>query len=146
MIDQVARNSVEHFKSGYFCAESVLLAVSEHHGVKSPFIPSIATGFCSGTSRTSGLCGAVAGGIMSINLFSGRRAPTDSVDENYKYVREFLQSFQKKFNTTNCAELTGCELGTPEGQEKFKKENLKEQCFRFTREATRMAMAIIERI
>ena len=146
MIDQIAQQSVKHFKSGYFCAESVLLAISEHYGIKSSFIPGIATGFCSGTSRTSGLCGAVAGGILSINLFSGRRSPKDSVEENYTYVREFLQSFQEKFNTTNCAELIGCELGTKEGQKKFKKENLKEDCFRFTQEATRMAMTIIERI
>lgn len=146
MIDQVAQKSVEHFKSGYFCAESVLLAVSEHYGIRSSFIPSIATGFCSGTARTSGLCGAVAGGILSINLFSGRRSPKDSVDENYTYVREFLQSFQEKFNTTNCAELIGCELGTKEGQKKFKAENLKEECFQFTQEATRIAMTIIERI
>jgi C_GCAxxG_C_C family probable redox protein len=119
MIDQTAQRSVEHFKSGYFCAESVLLAISEHYGIRSSFIPSIATGFCSGTARTSGLCGAVAGGILSINLFSGRRSPKDSVDENYTYVREFLQSFQEKFNTTNCAELIGCELGTKEGQKKI---------------------------
>jgi C_GCAxxG_C_C family probable redox protein len=146
MSDQTTNRSVEHFKSGYFCAESVLLAISEHYGIESPYIPSIATGFCSGTSRTSGLCGAVAGGIMSINLFSGRRSPEDKVDENYKYVREFLKSFQKKFGTTNCAELIGCELGTKEGQKKFKEENLKEECFHFTQEATRMAMTIIEKI
>ncbi|HIJ54659.1 MAG TPA: C_GCAxxG_C_C family protein [Deltaproteobacteria bacterium] len=146
MIDQVAQQSMNHFKSGYFCAESVLLAVSEHYGIRSSFIPGIATGFCSGTSRTSGLCGAVAGGILSINLFSGRRSPKDSVEENYKYVREFMQIFQEKFGTTNCAELIGCELGTKAGQKKFKKENLKEECFRFTQEATRMAMTIIERI
>ncbi len=146
MIDQVAQQSINYFKSGYFCAESVLLAVSEHYGIKSSFIPSIATGFCSGTSRTSGLCGAVAGGILSINLFSGRRSPKDSVEENYTYVREFIQSFQKEFGTTNCAELIGCELGTKEGQKKFKAENLKEECFRFTQDATRMAMTIIEKI
>jgi len=146
MIDQAAEKSVKHFKSGYFCAESVLLAVSEHYGIKSSFIPSIATGFCSGTARTSGLCGAVAGGILSINLFSGRRAPEESIEENYKYVREFISAFEEKFSTTNCAELIGCELGTKEGQEKFKAENLKEECFLFTQEATRMAMTIIERI
>ena len=146
MIDQIAQQSVEHFKSGYFCAESVLLAVSEHYGIKSNFIPSIATGFCSGTSRTSGLCGAVAGGILSINLFSGRRSPKESVEENYKYVREFIQIFQEEFGTTNCAELIDCDLGTKEGQKKFRTENLKEECYRFTQEATRMAMTIIERI
>lgn len=146
MIEQVAHKSVNYFKSGYFCAESVLLAISEHYGIESEFIPSIATGFCSGTSRTSGLCGAVAGGILSINLFSGRRSPKESVEDNYTYVREFLQSFQEEFGTTNCAELIGCELGTTAGRKKFKEENLKEECYRFTQEATRTAMAIIERI
>ena len=146
MLERVAQKSVSHFESGFFCAESVLLAISEHYGIKSGFIPSIATGFCSGTSRTSGLCGAVAGGILSINLFSGRHSPKDSVEENYTFVREFLQSFQEEFGTTNCAELIGCDLGTKAGQKKFKKENFKEDCFRFTHEATRMAMTIIERI
>ncbi len=146
MIDQVAQNSVDYFNSGYYCTESVLLAISEHYGIKSRFIPGIATGFCSGMARTSGLCGAVAGGILSINLFSGRCDPKDSVEENYTYVREFIQSFQEKFNTTNCAELIDCDLGTKEGQKKFRTENLKEECFRFTQEATRMAMTIIERI
>ena len=146
MIDQVAQQSIKHFQSGYFCAESVLLAISEHYGIKSSFIPSIATGFCSGTSRTSGLCGAVAGGILSINLFSGRRSPKESVEENYKYVREFISAFEKKFSTTNCAELIDCELGTKAGQKKCKEKNLKEECFQFTQEATRMAMTIIERI
>ena len=40
------------FDAGYYCAEAVLLAVAKHNGIESPLIPAIATGFCSGLSRT----------------------------------------------------------------------------------------------
>jgi hypothetical protein len=52
VIDQVASKSREHFISGYYCAESVLLAVSEAKGIQSDLIPKIASGFCSGMART----------------------------------------------------------------------------------------------
>jgi C_GCAxxG_C_C family probable redox protein len=144
MIDKVSARSGELFYSGYYCAESVLLAIAEGKGVQSPLIPKIATGFCSGLSRTCRLCGAVSGAIMSINLFLGRSSPGESVEVNYAAVRKFLAMFEKKFGSTNCKQLTGCDLSTEEGQETFKANNLKEQCKRYTEEAARMAMVLIE--
>jgi dihydrofolate reductase len=37
----------------------VLLAIAESQGIQPDLIPRIATGFCSGISRTGGMCGAV---------------------------------------------------------------------------------------
>jgi hypothetical protein len=51
MSHDVARRSRELFESGFLCAESVLLAVSEAEGVRSDLIPKIATGFCSGMDK-----------------------------------------------------------------------------------------------
>ncbi len=48
-LEEVARISARLFESGYVCAESVLLAMVDEHGVESKVIPSIASGFCSGT-------------------------------------------------------------------------------------------------
>ena len=42
----------------------MLLAVCDHYGIQSPWIPKIATGFCSGVARTGGLCGAYTGAVM----------------------------------------------------------------------------------
>ncbi len=72
IIEKTAERSVVLFKSGYYCAESVLLAIAEEKGIQSKLIPKIATGFCSGTLRMCGQCGAVNGAILSINLLTGR--------------------------------------------------------------------------
>jgi len=53
MTEKTAQRSGELFDSGFWCAESVLLAVAESKGIKSDIIPKIATGFCAGISRTN---------------------------------------------------------------------------------------------
>jgi C_GCAxxG_C_C family probable redox protein len=137
--DQIARRSEELFQSGLFCAESVLQAIAESRGIKSDVIPKIATGLCSGLSRTGGICGAVSGGVLAVNLVCGRTDSSQSVDNNYQLVRRFLSEFEAKFGSTNCQRLIGCRLDTPEGQQFFKANQLREKCQAFTREASRMA-------
>jgi C_GCAxxG_C_C family probable redox protein len=144
MNEDVSRRSGELFESGFYCAESVLLAITESKGIKSDLIPKIATGFCSGVSRTCGMCGAVSGAIMAINLFTGRNSPNESVLESYAAARKLLEMFETKFGSTNCKNLIGCDLGTEEGQNFFKSNNLGIQCRRYTEEATGIALLLIE--
>jgi C_GCAxxG_C_C family probable redox protein len=144
MTDEASRRSGELFQTGFYCAESVLLAIAESKGIQSELIPKIATGFCSGISRTCGTCGAVSGAIMAISLSTGRKSPTETVQETYGIVRKLLGMFESKFGSTNCKDLVGCDLGTEEGQSKFKEGNLIERCRNYTEEATGMAMALIE--
>jgi len=108
-------------------------------------IPKIATGLCGGISRTCGMCGAVSGSILALNLFYGRNKPSESADPSYAAVRKFLGIFEEKFGSTNCRDLIGCDLGTEEGYNTFiSSENLIEQCRKYTEEATGIAMSIIE--
>jgi len=118
--------------------------VAEGKNIQSELIPKIATGFCSGVSRTCGTCGAVSGAIMAINLFYGRSLPNESVERSYTMVRELMNMFESKFGSTNCKQLIGCDLGTDEGRNTFMKNNLIEQCKNYAEEATRMAMTIIK--
>jgi C_GCAxxG_C_C family probable redox protein len=104
----------------------------------------MATGFCSGLSRTCRMCGAVNGAILAISLFHGRNSKEDSVDPAYTRVRRLLDHFEKKFGSINCRELTGCDLGTEEGQEYFKENKVSKKCAGYTEEATRTAMTLIE--
>ena len=48
MSNETSQRSRELFDSGFYCAESVLLAIAESQGIESDLIPRIATGFCSG--------------------------------------------------------------------------------------------------
>ena len=90
------------------------------------------------------MCGALSGAIMAINLFYGRSEPDESVETNYTMVQKLIDMFETKFGSTNCKQLTDCDLGTDEGQHTFKSNHLIEQCKKFTEEATGMAISIIE--
>ncbi len=142
-VDDVARQSGVYFDAGFYCAESVLLAVCDHHGIQSRWIPSIATGFCSGLSRTGGMCGAYTGAVMAVNLISGRETPQDSVEKNYRSIGQLTDLFKARFGSTACTELIGCRLDTPEGQQRFKDGNLIVKCRQYTVQAAAMAMQVI---
>jgi C_GCAxxG_C_C family probable redox protein len=118
--------------------------VAESKNIQSDYIPKIATGLCAGISRTCGTCGAVIGAVMAINLVYGRSKPNESLKTNFVVVQKLLDIFKRKFGSTNCQQLIGCDLGTEEGQNKFKENNLVERCKDYTEEATKMAMSIIE--
>jgi hypothetical protein len=81
---------------------------------------------------------------MAISLFTGRNSPTESVLPAYETVRKLLEIFEARFGSTNCRDLTGCDLGTDEGQNYFKTNNLRTQCKGYTEESTRIAMSLIE--
>lgn len=136
----------ELFDSGFYCAEAVLLALAKHAGVESSVIPSIATGFCSGVSRTSGPCGAVSGAILGLNVVFGRDRAGVSVEPNYAAVRRLVSEFTAAFGSTNCRELLGCDLGTPEGQKTFRESGLRDRCREYTAVAARTAAALCAKV
>lgn len=144
MIDDAVQRSRDLFSSGYYCAESVLIATAKAHDIESDLIPRIATGFCSGVARTSGQCGAISGAIMGLGLANGRDSPEESIEETYALVRELVQRFEDKFGSRNCQQLTGCDLSTPEGQERFKVNNVIDRCYQYAEEATRIALQLLE--
>ena len=143
--EQIAHRSEELFNQGFCCSESVLQAVAEGRGIKSELVPRIATGSCAGIARTGGICGAVSGGVLGINLVAGRTGIAQSTDTNIRLVRAFLEVFEARFGTTNRERLMGCRLDTPEGQRFFKANNLREKkCQVFTKEAAGIATGILE--
>jgi len=139
----VARTAKFHFDSGYFCAESVLLAVSDHLGVASPLLPAIATGFSHGVARTWGTCGAVSGAIMGISVATGRRNPHDSHDDTHHGVRTLIQQFTEHCGSTHCSELLACDLDTRDGQRIYQENHLRAQCREYVGTAARLAASII---
>ena len=94
-------------------------------------------------ARTSKQCGAVSGGMLAINLLTGRSSPDESVDRNYTLIQEFLRAFEEKFGSTNCKELIECDLGTEEGQINFVDKDKIYQCYEYVEEATRMVLGLL---
>jgi C_GCAxxG_C_C family probable redox protein len=143
MNGRAPQRSLELFRSGFFCAESVLLAIAESQGIQSDLIPRIATGFCSGVSRTGGLCGAISGAIMGIGLVAGRNSPTESMEVGYTLTQALLRRFGEQYGSVICQQLIGCDLATEAGQRYFMENRLMERCLQCAADATDMAVSLI---
>lgn len=140
-LEQAVRRARVLFESGFGCAQSVLMAIAESQGIESDIIPQIATGFCGGISRTCGLCGAVGGAIMGLGLINGTTSPTTDRSAHYAVVQQVIYAFEARYGSTNCRELTGCDLGTPEGRDRFAAEHMSARCLEFVETATHLALA-----
>lgn len=143
MSTQSYERALEEFDKGFFCAESVLKVIAEQQGISSKLIPMIATGLCSGMARTSGMCGALSGGIIALSMVYGRKSIDESVENNYVVVQKLISNFKKEFGSTNCQELLGCDIGTPEGQKTFSSKKLALHCREYTGKAAEFVSNII---
>ncbi|HWR02641.1 MAG TPA: C-GCAxxG-C-C family (seleno)protein [Humidesulfovibrio sp.] len=126
------------------CAESVLLAVAEGLGVASPLIPRVATGFCSGLSRTDGACGAFSGGVMALGLALGRESGADDLDETYVPVQEYQEFFLGRFGSLACTKVCGFHLGTDEGRKNFGPGGGKARCLDVVEQAAAQVVRILQ--
>ena len=87
--------------------------------IEEDVIRRIAFGFAGGVGNTGAVCGAVIGAVMAIGL---ERGPADTLEESLReldVVREFRRRFEAEMGTISCRELTGADLTTEEGREKF---------------------------
>ena len=127
MTTKVAEKAVQLFDSGFNCAESVLLALSEEFRQTNIVIPRIATGFGAGVSRSGNVCGALSGAVMAIGLRIGCDKAEEKEKRNaaYENVQRMIEAFGKEFGSTQCRKLTQCDLQTQEGQEEYRSKELR---------------------
>ena len=131
--------------SGFYCAESVLLAVTRAEGVQSTLLPAAASAFCSGQARTCGPCGALSGALMALGAVLGRTSPQESLDRAYEAAGHLIEEFEGEFGSRNCQTLLdGCDFGTPEGQAMFRERGFEARCRNFTGRAAEMAVQILD--
>jgi len=144
MSDYVKKRVLELFGEGkLYCAETALRIIAEVGGKESDDLIRLATGFCSGQSRTCGQCGAVSGAIMGIGLYAGRHEPGGEYEAAFALTQEFIERFKAKYDSINCYDLIKCDFMTKEGQEKFKKDKLIIKCEDFTIYAVDVALEIL---
>jgi len=149
--DMAAETAKRHFLPAaegapYFnCAESVLLAGAETLGLVSDAVPRIATAFGGGLSRQGHVCGALTGGLMVIGLAEGRSKNTESRDPSYQAGEELQRRFRAAHGALTCRELTGCDLSTREGQDRFKATNQNDQCCLFVAMAATTAVELVNK-
>lgn len=144
MIMDVSTKALGYFDSGFNCAESVLLAVGKEMDYnQAGGLPRIATGFGGGIARNGSLCGALTGGIMAIGLTLGRDDNQGSRDPCYPAVDRLFNGFLGKFGSSQCHDLIGVDLKTPEGQKAHANRDLKETCRSCVQWSARVSLELI---
>jgi len=139
----VRKSAEASFADGFYCAESVLLALAEALGIESPLLPKIATAFCSGIGRTCNICGALSGAIMGVSLAFGRSDAGASLQPAYSATNQLIKDFEQEFGARECHVLLGCDLASHEGQKQFREKRLFKRCAKFTGRAAEIAAHII---
>ncbi len=94
-----------------------------------PSITELAAGFGGGIGREQDVCGAVAGGVVSISFRSaqGRTDQKEIADEARPVVRRMYEGFRARFGTVDCRQLTGYDFNEPEGYQKFQASDKKNE-------------------
>lgn len=109
--------AISSFKSGYNCAQSVVLAFKDELGFDENQALSISVGFGGGMGRLQEKCGAVTGAFMVIGLYASKKNQDNISRKNSSYamIQQFDQRFKSLHQTTQCRDLLNCDLKTDEG-------------------------------
>lgn len=104
----------ELFRSGYTCAQSVLLAFSDVTGLDEKIATSISLSFGGGMGRLREVCGAVSGAFMVAGLLWGEDsgAPLQNKKaEHYALIQDIAARLREKNGSIICRELLGLGKG-----------------------------------
>jgi C_GCAxxG_C_C family probable redox protein len=107
----------------YNCCETVLSVLKDFYlSLNSELIPKIGTVVGAGLSLTGNQCGALTAAAIVIGAEYGRTKPEESPAKAWSMGQELVKSFKEEFNYTTCRDLTGVDLRTAEGLQKYYKE------------------------
>lgn len=130
--EEERRRAGEACDSGLYCAEAVVSVLAGAQGIESDLVPRMATAFCGGMSRTCGPCGALTGAVMGLSLSLGRNDARQPASAAHAATQKLVRACEAEFGGRDCAELLGCDISTPEGQEDFIRQELYDRCERYT--------------
>ena len=116
-MDEVGK-ATEFFECGAYCSQAVLGTFCERYGLDPETAFKISCGLNSGV-RCAGTCGAVTGAVLVIGLKYGARS-----DDCNPRTEEFIRLFRERKGSVSCLDIMGCDIFTPEGNDRAIRENL----------------------
>ncbi len=107
-----AQIAEEYFKSGYNCAQAVVLAFVDEMKMDGQTALKLASPFGGGLSRLREVCGAVGGMAIVFGVLFGYDSPTDQQTkaQNYATFQALVMKFKEQNGSYICKELLG-EMG-----------------------------------
>ena len=136
--------AVNNFRTGYNCAQSVLLTFSEEIGLTQEEALKLASSFGGGMGRLREVCGGVSGMLIVAGLLYGYHEPRDyeGKSEHYARVQELARAYEAENGSIVCREL----LGLTQKRDEPKPEQRTEEYYkkRPCEQLVKMAAGIME--
>jgi C_GCAxxG_C_C family probable redox protein len=135
----------ELFLSGHNCAQSVILSFADEFRISKELALKLASGFGGGMGKQQETCGALTGAVMVLGLLNGEKVTSNEElkSRTCGSVRELFRQFNEDFSTTRCRDLTGCDLNSPEGAEKFRENRVMEEiCAEYVKKTVQILESI----
>lgn len=88
------------------------MAFGEGLGLDEAACAKVSCAFGGGISHLGLTCGAVSGALMAIGLKYG--GGPEMKERTYEIANQFVERFTRLHGSTNCTELVGYDLGSPE--------------------------------
>jgi C_GCAxxG_C_C family probable redox protein len=136
-LEKLPQLAVKHYREGYNCAQSLLLAYGLESGLDLHQMVVAAESFGVGMGRQGETCGAVAGALMIIGLKHGSYDAGDAraTETTYEQVRQFCRRFTGLNQSIVCRELLGYDIGTTEGMAAAVENGAFTVCPKYVRDA-----------
>ena len=99
----------ENFKTGYNCAQAVVLAFSDLHGMDERTAARLSSSFGGGMGRLREVCGSVSGMFLAAGMLYGYEEPKDfqGKKEHYERIQQLEKAFEEENGSIVCRELLG---------------------------------------
>jgi C_GCAxxG_C_C family probable redox protein len=147
MMSEKSQQSIETFRNGHNCAQSVLSVFANDFGLSKNICLKLAGPFGSGIAQMQETCGAVTGALMAIGLQYGKGENGTNEDKTRAYAlsKQFISEFKNKHKTICCLDLLdGLNTSTPEGMDKAIELNLFQlKCAKYIQTAVELTENII---
>ena len=139
--------AVSLFSEGFTCSQAVLLAFAPRLGLDPVVAARIASPFGGGIARQGRVCGAITGALMVVGLHAGNATADDRAAKEaaYEKIRTLMAHFAEMHGTTECRQLIGHDLSTPDGYLAATEAGVfRTRCPGFVRTAATLAGEIVD--
>lgn len=150
-MEERINRSVELFKQGYNCSQSVVVAFADMYDLDESVALKMSASFGGGIGRMRETCGAACGMFILAGFEKSALSPADNraKSDNYKLVQQLADEFVVRNGSLKCSELLGLDKSTKitsEAEGRTSQYYKKRPCVKMVEEAARIYSEYLESI
>ena len=118
---ELARATFITEENTHGCAETVLIVLQQAYDLPDATDSSAAMALNGGVAWSGGPCGAITGAAMAVGRLSARRIGDHKEAKRAAraVIAQLMTEFETRYGHTNCSDLIGLDISTPEGHDAF---------------------------